>query len=198
MSTDWLTWHAVYDDPSSDLAQRLRIVQGAIDRFLDTRAGRPTRLVSICAGKGLDVLGVLAEHPARKRVAGRLVELDPALAAAARDAVQEAALEDIEVVVADAGSTDSYAGAVPADLVIASGVFGNISDHDVEAAVRALPSLCRRGGTVVWTRHRRMPDLTPAIRRWFAESGFVEEAFVSPGADSYSSAFIASSSRARR
>ena len=32
-------------------------------------------------------------------------------------------------------------------------------------------------GTVIWTRHRRPPDLTPQIRAWFAESGFDEIAF---------------------
>ena len=76
-------------------------------------------------------------------------------------------------------------GAVPADLVIACGVFGNISDRDVEATVRAMPSLCSQGGTVIWTRHRYAPDLTPAIRRWFAEVGFAEQAFTSPGVDSF-------------
>lgn len=30
---------------------------------------------------------------------------------------------------------------------------------------------------VIWTRHRLGPDLTPVIRRWFAESGFLEVAF---------------------
>ena len=30
---------------------------------------------------------------------------------------------------------------------------------------------------MIWTRHRRPPDLTPQIRAWFAESGFDEVAF---------------------
>jgi hypothetical protein len=33
------------------------------------------------------------------------------------------------------------------------------------------------GATVIWTRHRRPPDLTPQIRGWFAASGFDEIAF---------------------
>jgi hypothetical protein len=37
--------------------------------------------------------------------------------------------------------------------------------------------MCRPGGTVIWTRHRRPPDLTPQIRAWFAASGFDELAF---------------------
>jgi hypothetical protein len=185
MSTDWKVWHEAYDDRSSPLSTRLTVVQDVIREFLDGRCDRPSRVVSLCAGKGLDVLGVLASHPARSMVAGRLVELDPPLAAEAREAAEAAELSAIDVVVADAGSTDSYAGAVPADLVIACGVFGNISDHDVGATVHALPSLCARGGVAVWTRHRHAPDLTPAIRRWFAESGFVEQGFISPGPDSF-------------
>lgn len=27
---------------------------------------------------------------------------------------------------------------------------------------------------MIWTRHRHLPDLTPQIRAWFAESGFDE------------------------
>jgi hypothetical protein len=71
--------------------------------------------------------------------------------------------------------------AVPADVLMVCGVFGNISDDDVQTTVKALPSLCTAGGTVVWTRHRGEPDLTPAIRGWFVEAGFQEDAFESPG-----------------
>ena len=38
------------------------------------------------------------------------------------------------------------------------------------------PQLCATGGTVVWTRHRRAPDLVPDICRWFAARGFDLEA----------------------
>jgi hypothetical protein len=43
--------------------------------------------------------------------------------------------------------------------------------------VAALPSLCAPDALVLWTRHRVPPDLTPAIRSWFGEAGFREEAF---------------------
>jgi hypothetical protein len=52
--------------------------------------------------------------------------------------------------------------------------------------VAALPSLCAPGALVLWTRHRRPPDLTPAIRSWFGEAGFREEAF-DPCPDSFMS-----------
>jgi len=41
-------------------------------------------------------------------------------------------------------------------------------------------SLCAPNATVVWTRHRRPPDVTPAIRDWFATAGFDEVAFEGP------------------
>ncbi len=85
----------------------------------------------------------------------------------------------------DAGNTTSYAGWVPADLVLMCGVFGNISDEDVELVVKTLPALCASGGTVIWTRHRRAPDLTVRIRAWLEVEEFQEVGFHSPGSESF-------------
>ena len=49
-------------------------------------------------------------------------------------------------------------------------------DHAPAGDVRLI-SLCAPGALVLWTRHRGAPDLTPAIRSWFTEAGFREEAF---------------------
>ena len=95
-------------------------------------------------------------------------------------------LAEVEVACADAGLSDAYAGAIPAQLVLLCGVFGNVSDADVERTIGALPELCAPSGVVIWTRHRRHPDLTPQIRRRLAAAGFAEEAFVSPGPDGWS------------
>ncbi|HYK95339.1 MAG TPA: SAM-dependent methyltransferase, partial [Candidatus Dormibacteraeota bacterium] len=109
---------------------------------------------------------------------GRLVELDPTLAARARGAIARAGIRGLEVREGDAGVTTAFAGAAPADLVLVCGVFGNITDEDIRGTIRALPSMCAEGATVIWTRHRRPPDLTPAIRRWFRAAGFEHAAFV--------------------
>lgn len=37
--------------------------------------------------------------------------------------------------------------------------------------------LCADGATVIWTRHRRPPDITVQMREWFTASGFDEVAF---------------------
>ena len=54
---------------------------------------------------------------------------------------------------------------------------GNVSDRDIRRTVHAAPALCRAGATVIWTRHRRPPDLTPQIRAWLAAAGSGEIAF---------------------
>jgi hypothetical protein len=86
-------------------------------------------------------------------------------------------------VTGDASVTDAYAGAVPVDLVLVCGVFGNIPDDDVHRTIEALPEFCARDATVIWTRHRGPPDLTPTIREWFADAGFVELGFESTVAE---------------
>ncbi len=178
-NTDWSTWHDAYARADSGLAGRLAAVRAQIGRHLDGSAPDPVRIVSACAGDGRDLLGVLASRPDADRVTALLVEYDAQLAARARQAA-EALPAHIEVQQADAALSDIYAGAVPADLVLLCGIFGNISDADVRTTVQAMPQLCARDAEVVWTRHRNDPDLTPAIRIWFAEAGFEEVAFVAP------------------
>jgi hypothetical protein len=172
---DWQAWHEDYER-DSPLRRRLEIVQRHIGDFLDSFAGTPIHVVSMCAGEGRDLLGALAKQT-RRDVRGRLVELDAVLAGRARARAADLGLTELEVAVGDAGRSAVYAGAVPADLVLMCGVLGNISDADVEATVRAAPMLAAPGATLIWTRHRRQPDLTPTIRAWFAQSGFQEMAF---------------------
>jgi hypothetical protein len=176
VGVDWVAWHDDYDS-DTPLRRRLEIVQRQIRARLDESDGSPIRVISICAGQARDLLGALDGHRAAGGVQGRLVELDPELAAAARRRCVELGLGNVEVVVGDAGTTRAYEGATSADLVLACGVFGNISDRDIERTVRALPMLCAPDATVIWTRHRRPPDVTPAIRGWFRDAGFEEIAF---------------------
>lgn len=169
---DWYAWHDRYAAPNSLLARRLAAVQDRVREALDHAPPGPLRVVSLCAGQGRDLLGVLPHHPRRHDVTARLVELEPRNAAAATDAATAAGLDRVEVVVGDAALTDLYAGLVPADLVLACGIFGNVTDADVRSVTAHCAQLCRSGGTVVWTRHRRSPDLVPQICQWFEEHGF--------------------------
>ena len=184
MSTDWSAWHEDYANPESGLSGRLAAVRAQIERHLDATAPDPVRVVSACAGDGRDLLGVLSARTDAHRVTAVLVEHDAGLAARARHAAAALSAK-VEVRQADAASSDVYAHAVPADLVLLCGIFGNVSDADVRTTVEAAPQLCAPGAEVVWTRHREEPDLTPAIRDWFAGTGFEEVAFVAPEGQSW-------------
>ncbi|MEU8381171.1 class I SAM-dependent methyltransferase [Streptosporangium sp. NPDC048865] len=169
---DWRAWHDEYDLPDSPLARRLEVVQERIRLALDDCAPGPLRVVSLCSGQGRDLLEVLAGHPRRDDVRARLVELDARNTAFARETARTAGLERVETVTADASLTDHYRGMVPADIVLACGLFGNIVDEDIERTVDTFPQLCGTGGTVIWTRHRDAPDRIPMICDRFEERGF--------------------------
>jgi hypothetical protein len=174
---DWMAWHEAYDDPSSPLSARLRRVQWHLSRALDQAPSGPVQLVSLCAGQGHDVLGVLPGHPRRDDVRAVLVESDARNAGLARRRAAEAGLSRVEVRQADASRVASFADALPADVLLLCGIFGNVSEPDIRRTAEAAPALCAAGATVIWTRHRRPPDLTPQIRAWFAGAGFDEIAF---------------------
>jgi hypothetical protein len=185
-STDWHLWHAGYDDPGSDLSRRRRSVQEQVGGWLDSRDDESLRIVSACSGTGLDLLEVLARRPTdAARVHARLIELDDDLAAAAESYAAAHDLDGVDVRRADAGVTNTYADAVPADLVMMCGVFGNITDDDIRRTVRLLPALSAPGATVIWTRGRFESDLTPTIRDWFVDAGFEEVAMDAPPDTTY-------------
>jgi hypothetical protein len=184
----WVRWHAPYEDPSSNLSRRLRTVQDMVRGVLDSIPNPESspnpetfRMVSMCAGQGRDVIDVLATHPRREAVSALLVELHPALVAFARARAAAAGVDlQVRVLEGDAAQSRWYVNYVPADLVLVCGVFGNITASDITRTIRALPRWCKEGAHVIWTRHRRPPDATPAIRADFAEAGFTELAFVAP------------------
>lgn len=184
MARDWRAWHAAYDDPASSLARRLAVVVDLLGAAFDDAPPGPIRLLSLCAGDGRDVAGVARVHPRAGDLRGALVELDPHLAGAAAANLAAAGL-GLEVRVGDAGDPATFADMAPVDVLLLVGIFGNIADEDVAGTIAAVPALCRAGATVLWTRHRRAPDLTPAIRRWFDEAGCASLAFRSPGEDGF-------------
>ncbi|MDG4782637.1 SAM-dependent methyltransferase [Micromonospora sp. WMMD961] len=178
--THWQAWHEPYADATSPLSRRLRLVQQHIAWWLDQRSGERLTVVSACAGQGHDLIGVLAARPDAHRIHGTLLEYDTGNVSAAQAAADQAGLPNLVIKQSDAGQLSSYIGAVPADLVLMVGVFGNTSDADIRRTIAALPQLCAAGAMVIWTRTRRAPDLTPAVRGWLSNIGFVEAAFHAP------------------
>ena len=174
---DYLAWHELYDDPGSSLPRRLALVREVLHVELDARRG-PVRVVSLCAGDGRDILGVLAEREDAARVSVTLVEVLPELVERARSAAADIAA-DVEVVAADAGCSETYVGLapVPADVVLLVGVLGNVSEADVAATVAAMPRLCASGATLVWSRGRSLEgaeDFVTPVRAAFTAAGFTE------------------------
>ncbi|HEU5150905.1 MAG TPA: hypothetical protein VFU19_10435 [Iamia sp.] len=167
---DWVAWHGAYGEEGHPLRDRLAAVVDLVATAVAAAPPGPVRVASLCAGDGRDLATALADHPRRADVVAHLVELDPTLAAAARRRLATAGVAG-EVVTGDAGHSGVLAGVVPVDVLLLVGIFGNVPDADVERTIAAVPSLCRTGATVLWTRHRRAPDLTPAIRRWFDAAG---------------------------
>jgi Putative methyltransferase len=182
----WETWHDAYDDPGSSLGRRLIVVRRLITASLHAAPSGEIRVLSLCAGDGRDLLGVLEHHARRLDVRARLIETDGALIASGRRRVEQLGLADVTFVQGDAGDCATLGSPHNAQIVLACGIFGNICDDDIRTTVHGLAVLLKEGGSAIWTRHRRAPDLTPSIRSWFAEAGFEEAAF-EPVVDSLAS-----------
>ncbi|GAA4885580.1 class I SAM-dependent methyltransferase [Kitasatospora terrestris] len=146
---DWTAWHDKYDQTDHWMTRRLKTVQAHIDAALSDAPDGELQVISLCAGDGRDLLEVLAGHPRRDDVRARLVELDPRNTAAAVERAERAGLQRVEVATADAALIDQYEDLAPADLVLVCGVFGNITDPDIERTIAACNQLSRAGGTVI-------------------------------------------------
>lgn len=162
---DWNDWLKRYDRPNSPHSERLRVVHRLIRRHIADTAPEPVVALSICAGDGRDLLEVLGRRADAERVQATLVELDPRLCERARQRADEFGVGKIDVRQADAGTTETYVGLPPADLVLLVGVFGNIVDSDLRATIEVLPALCSPGALIVWSLRQR-PPRNADERRW--------------------------------
>lgn len=180
MTSHWVQWHEGYEQPGSTQARRLQAVVDLLQDVLSSAPAGPVRVLSLCSGDGRDLAGALAGHLRAGDVSGLLVEADPALAAAA-EANLAAVAPGLAVRCADAGAPASFADHLPADVLMLCGIFGNVAPADIATTVAAAPALAAPGAAVLWTRHRRHPDVTPWIRQRFHDAGCPGEAWVSSG-----------------
>lgn len=123
------------------------------------------------------MLQVLPDHPRRRDVVALLVEADYENASLARQGTDELGLGEVRVREVDASVIANFADVLPVDVLLLAGIFGNVCDADIKRTIDAAPALCALGATVIWTRHRRAPDMTGLMRSWFASAGFDEVAF---------------------
>ncbi|MDH5291000.1 MAG: SAM-dependent methyltransferase [Acidimicrobiia bacterium] len=180
MTSYWVRWHQAYDDPANMNSRRLEAVVAMLAGVFATAPGGPIRVLSLCSGDGRDLSGALAGHPRAGDVTGVLVEADPELAAGAAANLAVVA-PGFAVRCADAGDPASFADQLPADVLLLCGIFGNVAPTDIAATVAAVPALASPGAAVLWTRHRRHPDITSWIRQRFHDAGCPAAAWVSPG-----------------
>ena len=169
---DYFAWHDDYDRPGSALHLRLLVVQDMLAAALDDCPAGPIRVISMCAGQGHDLLTVARRHRRGRDISARLVELDPRNVLLARNAIENAGLAGLEVIEGDAGRSDTYVGVAPADIVLACGIFGNITDEEVEQTVHGLPLLCADNAVVLWTRAPREDGILHQIEAWFRSASF--------------------------
>jgi hypothetical protein len=175
---DYAAWHDHYDRPGSALHLRLLVVQDLIASALDELPPGPVRVISMCAGQGRDVIGAARRHRRGRDLTGVLVESDARNVAVARKSIEQAGLDDLTVIEGDAGHSGVYAGAVPADIVLACGIFGNVSDEDIRRTIGFLPALCAPGAWMIWTRATRDDGILTTIQDWSAEAGFAPRAAI--------------------
>lgn len=114
------------------------------------------------------------------------------LPAAGRSGILRRALADataarlrlpaVDVHTTDAGTVDPYLATGPAHVLLACGVFGNVTVDDARRTIATLPSLLADGGFVIWTRGRPHsgPDPSLELRDVFDEHGFTEVCFHKP------------------
>jgi hypothetical protein len=144
---DYVGWHDEYERPGAPLHLRLLVVQDLVAQALDELPAGDVRVISMCAGQGRDLATVAARHRRGTDLTGRLVELDQRNVELGRTALARSGAARLSLVEGDAGSSDAYAGAAPADIVLVCGVFGNISRSDMERTVR------ERSGELLWSPH---------------------------------------------
>jgi hypothetical protein len=136
--------------------------------------------VSVCAGDGRDLLGTLKNHPRAKDVSARLVEINSDLVKSGRATIESLGLtKQIEFINDDATIATNYLGAIPADIVIVCGVFGNLADEaELNRLLDNLSFLSKPGAFVIWTRgHSNDIPHSDNVRKILRASRFEEVSF---------------------
>jgi hypothetical protein len=133
--------------------QRLQAVQEHLAECLDDAPAGPVRILSMCAGDGRDVIGAVRAHRRRKDVAAWLVELNSQSVELGKGYSVNAGLErSLKFINADATVYETYKSIGAADIVLVCGVWGHVPANEKTLLVKAVSTLCKPGGAVIWTR----------------------------------------------
>jgi hypothetical protein len=133
--------------------RRLRVVQEHLAECLDVAPPGAVKVLSMCAGDGRDVIGVVQSHPRRNDVSAWLVELNRQSVDLGLHYTTHAGLEkSLRFVNEDATVYTTYKYIAPADIVLVCGVWGHVPPPERGGLVQAAAALTRAGGSVIWTR----------------------------------------------
>jgi hypothetical protein len=148
----WSNWPA-HSYLRERYQKRLAAVQDHLRECLDQAPPGAVRIVSLCAGDGRDVIGVLATHPRRDDVRAWLVERDGDSVAAGIERRRAAGLDD-QVVFIQGDATDyaTYRDLLPCDIVVVCGVLGHVLPEERSTLVERLRAFCKPRGVVIWVR----------------------------------------------
>jgi hypothetical protein len=180
----WSNWPAMSYRRAS-YVKRLKVVQDQFAASLTEREPGPVRVVSLCAGDGRDVMGVLESHTRRADVTAWLVELDPKSVAAGVKARDEVGLSrNVIFIQGDATDFATYKDILPSDIVLVCGVWGHVRPEEQLSLVKALGKFCKPGGTVIWSRGlKRGMERFTELQALFERNSFerVGESFTPDG-----------------
>jgi hypothetical protein len=148
----WSDWpQEVYQRQSYQ--QRLSKVQEHFAQSLDSAPRGPVRVLSLCAGDGRDVIGVLRSHPRRTGVTAWLVESNrQSVAIGVRHAASAGLEKTVNFLCGDATLYVTYKDLAPADIVLVCGVWGHVAANQRAQLVAGIASLCKPDAAVIWTR----------------------------------------------
>ena len=149
----WKPRRSYPDYQKNRFQQRLLAVQEHLAECLDSSPRGSVHIISMCAGDGSDVIGVLGSHPRRSDVFAWLVESNSQTVADGILQSTRAGLENtVEFLTEDGTLYATYKRIAPTDIVLLCGVWGHVPAQERVQLVRALACLCKPGGTVIWTR----------------------------------------------
>jgi hypothetical protein len=132
---------------------RLLLVQQHLSECLDNAPPGIIRIVSLFAGDGRDVLGVINTHPRRSDVLATFIEQSsPAVASGFRRAAELGLASATTFLNKDATEYEAVQGITPANIILLCGVWGHVPHDDRAQLIQAVTSLCTPNGRLIWTR----------------------------------------------
>jgi hypothetical protein len=169
---DWWEWHKEYSVADSYPSLRREAVSYHTARALCIAPAGPIRVMSVCAGQGLDIISGFVGDAHTANVDCVFLEYDPRNALEAASNLSVVGLRSYEVRVCDAGLCDSYAGSGRANIMYLVGLISHLSDAEISSLIAAIPNLCSQGAQVIWTVPKSNPEVVHMATSKLMEAKF--------------------------